>query len=184
MVSCGILLDIRDAEDLKRVEATFTALRLAELAEHPISGAFDADHLKAIHHHIFQDVYAWAGEFRQVDISKDASRFAHFAFLENQAKLLFDHLAHERHLRDLPPDQFATRGAYYFGELNALHPFREGNGRTQRAFLSDLARQAGYRLEWSRVTIERMTIASVRSLFHAENTEFEAILLDILSPIL
>jgi cell filamentation protein len=74
-------LGIQDADDLKQVEATYTALRIGELEAHPLPGQFDLDYLEALHHAIFQDVYAWAGELRQVDISKGASRFAHFAFL-------------------------------------------------------------------------------------------------------
>jgi cell filamentation protein len=129
---------IMDAEELKRVEATLTAIRIAQLDEHPIPGRFDLDHLKAIHHHIFQDVYEWAGELRRVDISKESSWFAHFAFIESNANALLPDFAREHHLRGLPADQFTARAAYYLGELNTLHPFRDGNGRTQRAFLSAL----------------------------------------------
>lgn len=176
-------LGIRDAEDLKRVEATYTALRIAELDLHPLPGRFDLDHLQAIHRHIFQDVYMWAGELRQVDISKGASRFAHFAFLEDQANLLFTRLAQERWLRDLPPERFTTQAAYYLGELNALHPFREGNGRTQRAFLSALACDAGFRFRWERISSERIVEASVLSLFRADNSGFERIFQEIVEPL-
>ncbi len=76
-----------------------------------------------------------------VDISKGSSYFAHFAYIGSQATMLFARLAQEKYLRGLPPDQFARRAAYYLGEINVLHPFREGNGRTQRVFFTDLARQ-------------------------------------------
>ena len=121
-------LDIRDAEQLKQVEAALTALRILQLHAQPLTGRFDLDHLKAIHAFIFQDIYTCAGELRQVDIIKDASRFAHFALLEDQANRLFASLAQENYLQGLSLEQFATRAAYYLGELNVLHPFREGNG--------------------------------------------------------
>ena len=75
-------LGITDAEELNRIEAALTLLRLGQLEEQPVPGQFDLSHLRAIHRHIFQDVYEWAGELREVDIVKDNSRFAHFRFLE------------------------------------------------------------------------------------------------------
>lgn len=177
------LLGITDAEALNRVEATYAAIRAAELFEHPISGRFDFDHLCAIHRSIFQDIYEWAGEPRQVDIIKGSSRFAHFRFIESSAKTIFDTLAAEQYLRGLPGEEFAARAAYHLGELNALHPFREGNGRAQRMFLSALARSAGFDLAWERISAEEMTEASIRSLFAADNAGFERILRNIILPL-
>ena len=176
-------LGITDAEELNRIEAALTLLRLGQLEEQPVPGQFDLSHLRAIHRHIFQDVYEWAGELREVDIVKDNSRFAHFRFLESSARELFDRLAQERHLRGLIVDQFVVRAAYYLGELNALHPFREGNGRTQRSFLSLLARAVGYDLAWERVAADEMIEASIQSLFRADNSGFERILTDIIAAL-
>jgi cell filamentation protein, protein adenylyltransferase len=176
-------LDIRDAEQLKQVEAALTALRILELHARPLLGHFDLAHLKAIHAFTFQDVYAWAGELRQVDIIKDASRFAHFAFLEGQANKLFANLSQENYLQGLSLEQFAARAAYYLGELNVLHPFREGNGRTQRLFISALARDAGFQIAWTTVSEEQMKSASILSLFRADNSELETILLNALSAL-
>lgn len=120
---------------------------------------------------------------RQVDIFKGSSRFAHFVFLEDNARLLFDRLAQEHFLQGFTSEQFAARAAFYLGELNALHPFREGNGRTQRVFLSMIAQAAGYQLLWSNVDATRMVEASVLSLFRADNSELERILLDIIAPL-
>ena len=177
-------LDIRDAEQLKQVEAALTALRILQLYAQPLTGRFNLDHLKAIHAFIFQDVYTWAGELRQVDIIKDASRFAHFAFLEGQADRLFTNLSQENYLRGLTLEQFATRAAYFLGELNVLHPFREGNGRTQRMFISALARKVSFLIDWTTVSEEQMKSASILSLFRADNSELEAILLSALSPLI
>ncbi|HLY31422.1 MAG TPA: Fic family protein [Ktedonobacterales bacterium] len=174
---------ITDAALLAQAEASFTLLRLGEVATHPIAGQFDLAHLQAIHRYLFQDVYDWAGELRQVDISKCASYFAHFSYIGNQAATLFTRLAQEQHLRGVPPDVFARRAAYYLGEINVLHPFREGNGRTQRVFLTDLARQAGYHLDWSQVTPAQMTAASILSLMRGDNSGLEQILLAIISPL-
>lgn len=176
-------LGIKDAEELKRMEAALTLLRLGELEQHPITGSFDLDHLKAIHRHIFQDVYDWAGELREVDIVKEHTRFAHFRFLDSNAQTLFSHLASEKHLRNLTEEHFVVRAAYYLGELNALHPFREGNGRVQRVFLSAIAYAANFDLAWERVSPEKMIAASVASLFQANNSEFEQIPRSIVLPL-
>jgi cell filamentation protein len=132
---------------------------------------------------LFQDVYEWAGELRQVNISKGTSPFAHFSYLDTNARALFAQLGQERQLRGLTPDQFAKRAAYYLGEINVLHPFREGNGRTQRLFFTELAAQAGYMLDWARISAQQMTDASILSLMHGDNIGFEQIFVTILSPV-
>jgi cell filamentation protein len=72
-------------------------------------------------------------------------------------------------LRGLPADAFATRCAYYFGEVNAVHPFREGNGRTQREFFRELALEAGHMLRWRRVERDEMISASSVSSARGDN---------------
>jgi cell filamentation protein len=175
-------LGITDAAHLQQVETTLTALRLLEVAAHPIGGHCDFDHLKAIHHAIFQDIYEWAGEIRQVDISKGNSPFAHFAYIASNAQTLFARLVQEGCLRGLPADQFARRAAYYLGEINVLHPFREGNGRTQRVFFNEVARQAGYTLDWTQISAQQMLDASILSLVRGDNSGFEHLFLTILTP--
>jgi cell filamentation protein len=130
---------IQDAAALQLAEAAATSFRIAELMQTPPADAFDLDHLKAIHRWIFQDVYSWAGELRTVDISKGTAHFAHYGFLAINAQRLFAQLAQEHHLQGLDPAAFARRAAYFLGEVNALHPFREGNGRTQRFFFWQVA---------------------------------------------
>jgi cell filamentation protein len=174
---------ITDATLLQQAEATFTAVRSGELNSQPLPGQLDLDHLKAIHRYLFQDIYEWAGEIRQVDISKGNSLFAHFGYIESNAQTLFGRLAQEQHLRGFAISQFAQRAAYYLGEINVLHPFREGNGRTQRIFCTDLARQAGYRLDWSQITAQQMLDASRLSLMRGDNSEFEQILRMVISPV-
>src|SRR5712675_1042429 len=135
-------LDIRDPRQLAAFEANATAARLIELDAAPLEGRIDTTHLKAIHRHIFQDVYAWAGEFRTVNISKGGRPFGAAAFLESALQQVFRKLAAAECLRQLDATRFADRAAYFLGEVNAAHPFREGNGRTQREFLRELGRSA------------------------------------------
>ena len=168
------LREIRDAVAFSQFEAIATARRMAELARNPITGNFDASHLQAIHRYLFQEVYAWAGEFRTVNISR-AGQFP-FA-LSHQIKpslsRLLRELDQEYHLAKLPRASFATRAAHYLGELNAIHPFRDGNGRTQREFIRELADRSGYALDWSRVTPKQMREASKSSFQRGDNSGLE-----------
>jgi cell filamentation protein len=154
------LRGLTDSQELAAFEARSTHRRLAELLEVPLSSRFDIGHLKAIHRYIFQDVFEWAGQFRTVDISKVGHLFGRAAFLEAALQQAFEKLASENHLVGLGADKFAERAAYYFGELNAAHPFREGNGRTQREFIREVGLKAGHYLDWRRTTSEEMTDAS------------------------
>lgn len=115
-----------------------------------MSGAFDTKHLQAIHWHIFQDVYSWAGEVRTVNISKSGDFFGLNQYIVSTLDKTFADLQRERYLGRLSLlTAFCNRAAHYFGEINAIHPFREGNGRTQREFIRQLALRNGYATDWS-----------------------------------
>lgn len=105
-------------------------------------------HLQRFHLRIFGDVFPWAGQLRTIPIFKDTG-FCLPQHIESYANGEFAKLAAEDFLRGLSANDFVAKLAYYHAEINELHPFREGNGRAQRAFLSQLAKDAGYRLNWS-----------------------------------
>lgn len=150
------LLGVSSNAALSQLEADFTRDRIQQLALAPIPGQFDLAHLKKIHVHIFQDVYAWAGEPRTISISKGASMFCLPQHIEFAAEDIFGKLARENHLKGLSRETFADRAAYFFSEINALHPFREGNGRTQNLFLKQLGAGAGFELSIEKVGREQM----------------------------
>lgn len=156
-------LGIRDEDTLEKAEATFVSLRSYELSQQPISGRFNLEHLKQLHFYLFQDIYEWAGKLRTIDISKGESHFAHYRHLETSANTLFNKIHQENCLQGLELEQFSIRLAYYFGEINVLHPFREGNGRVQREFITQLVRYNGYGIDWSIITPEQMLEASIQS---------------------
>jgi cell filamentation protein len=169
------LADIRDPERLAAFEANAAWARLTQLEQSPERGRFDAAHLKAIHRHIFQDVYDWAGQFRTVDMSKSGSLFARAPYIESALQELLAGLRVEDFLRRAATDDFAKRAGFYLTELNAVHPFREGNGRAQREFLRELAVQAGLTLDWRRVTREEMIAASRASFTTGDSGTMVAI---------
>mgnify|MGYP000608994846 FL=1 len=148
--------EITNAEDLDAYEGELSTLRSIEILENPVAGQFDLAHLKRIHLALFQDVYDWAGEIRTVDISRGNSRFANVRFIESAANDIFNNLARENWLKGLDADALSKRLAHYLSEINALHPFREGNGRVQRIFISQLSQSAGYLLDYSDLEQEQI----------------------------
>ena len=126
------LREIRDPDALSRFEAESTARRIVELIHAPVQGMFDTIHLQSIHKRIFQDVYSWAGQFRTVNISKGGQLFGAAAFIGPALGSLLQKLSEESYLRETDPDSFARRAGFFLGEINAVHPFREGNSRPAR----------------------------------------------------
>ena len=175
-------LHITDEAALEQAEADYVAARSYELFLHPLEGAFDLRHLKAIHRHLFEDVYDWAGELRDVDIAKGESYFAHYRYLEAAAAPIFEQLAKENHLAGQNADSFSERAAYFLGELNALHPFRDGNGRAQREFIGLLARKSGYFIDWTNITQDAMAEASVAA-FRGDTSHFRDLIRAHLAPL-
>jgi cell filamentation protein len=170
------LRGLTDPKQLARFEARRTHRRIAELIDTPMPGRFDVAHLKAIHRYIFQDVYEWAGQFRTVNISKGGHLFGIAAFLEPALQQILEKLAMENYLAHLDAAMFADRAAYFLGELNAAHPFREGNGRTQREFIREVGLQAGHYIDWRATTPEEMTEASRSSHVSGDATLFARML--------
>ncbi|MCS7484290.1 Fic/DOC family protein [Umezawaea endophytica] len=140
-------LGVVDAVLLRQVEAEATFLRDAQLKAVTLPGRFDLAHLRAFHRHLFGDVYPWAGEVRRVDLTRTAT-FAHWAHIESYAADVFGRLRAEHHLATEDDEGFLDRFTYFYAEVNALHPFREGNGRAQRAFFRQLALHAGRRIDF------------------------------------
>lgn len=154
-------LNIQNAEDLSVAEREITAIRLAVAKAEPVKGNFDLKHLQKIHKTIFGDIYSWAGKLRHVNIAK-GNQFCLAPNLEIYAANLFCKLENEHYLIGYK-GSVPHRLAYYLSEFNVLHPFREGNGRTQRLYIEYLAMIAGYRLDFSCVSPREMIIASADS---------------------
>jgi len=152
-------LKLRSAAALEAAEREITHAALILLDESPVSPSYDLPHLREIHRRIFGDIYEWAGQIRMVAIAKGAV-FCLPQYVESSAAAIFHELHDEDCLRGLRHDMFVGRLAYYLGEVNALHPFREGNGRAQRAFFRQLARDSGFTLAWQHLDPVRNVEAS------------------------
>lgn len=162
------LAGLKDANALADHEAQVSTLRLVQLSVLRLEGTYDLTHLRQFHRFIFQDVYSWAGELRSVPLAKPGSMFALPEHIESYATQVLSQLADERHLSGLSRTRLAERLTHYYAEINAIHPFREGNGRAQRAFLRQLALDADHTLAWEHLDSQSLVHASQRS-FQGDN---------------
>jgi cell filamentation protein len=161
------------------------------------TGSFDAAHLKAIHQYLFQDVYEWAGHTRderirltdgmiatEPSIRKIGGQpFMEGALIVAELDRIAGALAAANHLRGLEREEFAVRAADLMVDLNSVHPFREGNGRTQRVFVEALAQEAGHTLDFSVVSRERMIQASIAGSENADPSVMRRLFMEISDPV-
>lgn len=172
-------LNITDSGELLIAEREITALKTSQAMIHRIPGKFDFEHLKKIHYFLFCDIYEWAGEIRTVNISK-GNQFCRCDYIEEQMNKLLLKLRDEKYLVDYNKEDLSKRLAYYLGEINVIHPFREGNGRTQRLFIEYLSNNAGLQLDFNKISKNEMLEASVRA-FALDYGLMETIILRALS---
>jgi len=166
-------LGLEAQQDLDAFEAEIVAQRAEEALP---TGKLTYAHYRAIHRHLFQDVYDWAGRIRRVRISKGGSMFCYPESIDREMSKLFGALARQKQFKGLTAETFATRAAHFFAELNAIHPFREGNGRTQLTFLTLLAEAAGHPLAMERIDPDRVMEAMIESFGGHESPLAEMIL--------
>ncbi|MEM1486411.1 Fic family protein (plasmid) [Oscillospiraceae bacterium PP1C4] len=154
---------IHDHAKLYVVERDITNARAMELAGNPIKGNYDLKHLQKIHKKLLGDIYPFAGKIRDVRIAK-GNMFCYPEFIQPMADEIFTKLANEQHLKGLATGSFVERLSFYMGEVNALHPFREGNGRTQRVFFTQLAHEAGYKLHFEQMGKDELLHADIAGM--------------------
>ena len=144
------LVGAGNPKDLREREDDLVTARLVGLAERPVPQTFDLEHLRAVHGRLFGDVYPWAGETRTVDMPRPgSSTFCPWDRIGQEFALVADHLQRRDRFVGLGRAEFVERITRVYDAVNRVHAFREGNGRAQREWLGDLARGAGYRLDWT-----------------------------------
>jgi cell filamentation protein len=137
----GLLHNIPKIEDEKILlayESLKVSKRIEELLQNPIK-IKDSSSLLQIHHHLFQDVYEWAGKVRTVNITKDGKPFFNGERFERAFQYLDILISEYRTIKKSNRKEIVKKLAEILDTANYLHPFREGNGRTQREFLRLLA---------------------------------------------
>ncbi|QPJ64357.1 MAG: cell filamentation protein Fic [Candidatus Nitrohelix vancouverensis] len=154
---------VTDAAELEALELNATVVRLPEAMSAMQDKPITLKLWQEIHHILFQDIYEWSGVFRTVQMSKGNTLFAHPENIESEGKRVFDELSRENFLQGLALNDLCRRLAYYFSECNALHPFREGNGRTQKLLFGEILKRLGYRIDWKKLSVEEHLKAMVEA---------------------
>ena len=154
---------LRTADALVAYEHEQAAWRLDEMRRWPPAERFDLETLCRFHGHVFQDVYDWAGSIRSVDIAKGGQMVCRPDFIAGEGKRLAGVLESERNLQGLDRKAFVERLTEHYADWNALHPFREGNGRATREFFRQIAQQAGYDFDLTKIERTAWNEASARS---------------------
>jgi cell filamentation protein len=167
------LANLRSQAELEK----FEKFKVAQRSDEPLPvGRLNYRHYRAIHRHLFRDVYRWAGRIRTVRIAKGGNLFCLPELIDENMRRVFEELAESRFLQDILPCTFSVEAAHFLAELNAIHPFREGNGRTQNVFLSMLADRAGHPLDLDRLNPLRFLRAIIESFDGKESPLAEEIL--------
>ncbi|MDR2560077.1 MAG: Fic family protein [Oscillospiraceae bacterium] len=155
-------LDIRDNEELHIFERDISYRKMAFISTNPFKGSLDLKYLQKIHRFIFEDIYSWAGRIRGgTFFFKGEAQFCNADMIYPYAENIIGKLRKESWLRGLNREDFIRRIAYFMSEINTLHPFREGNGRTQRIFFTELARRARYELNFSEAQPDELLEADI-----------------------
>ena len=155
-------LCIRDEKRLSEVEAQITFAKAVMLEETPIDDDFGFEHFKKIHEFLLCDLYEWAGQVRTVDISKKRTKFLDASSIESIGTKCFAKVK-DGYFEDLPFDEFVKRIAEFYNDVNYIHPFREGNGRTQRIYFTQLIRHYGYDINFADVDTDELMIATIQA---------------------
>lgn len=165
------LLNIRDNKTLQRAESRIVATKSFELRKNEMIGNFDVEHFIKIHKFLFEDIYPFAGKFRTENIAKGYFSFAEWEYIDTELRKLLEKLHKSNLLKNDTRAELVKDLAYYLAELNVLHPFREGNGRTIREFIRELAYKNGYLLDLQKVEPSEVYDAFLKSVIDTTDLE-------------
>ncbi len=180
------LLGAKSSDELKELEPQIVFANELELISLGIPRTNDLTELLLIHKQLFKGVYDWAGQIRTVDIKKNAGNAEYFLIVSKvivAANYIFTELAKEKHLEHLPMNEFVRRLAYYYDQLNYIHPFREGNGRAQRVFWNRVGQDAGYEIDWDLIVGDENDQASKLAAEQMNPSGLEGMFTKIVKPL-
>ena len=180
------LLGAMSSEHLKELEAQVVFANEIELESTSIARTHDLEELLALHKQLFGNVYDWAGQIRIIDIKKNSDNAEYFLIVSkiiDASNYVFNELTKEQYLIGLSNKAFIDRLAYFYDQLNYIHPFREGNGRVQRVFWTRLAHDAGYEVNWDKVVGDENNEASRIAAEEMDLSALKAMLTKIVSPL-
>lgn len=155
--------DIKDEAKLAELEAMITFAKSSELEQAVLKEGFNENDYTDIHRQLFEPLYVWAGEYRTIDISKKGTAFANHDEIPALLTNCFKRLKAMNYFRGLPFDDYIEEIVDIYCTTNYIHPFREGNGRTQRVFLSQLIRYNGYEIHFSKIDTDYLMLATIHA---------------------
>lgn len=156
-------LNIQNEKLLSEIEADITFAKATAWETAPLSEQFDFEHYKMIHKYLFEDLYDWAGQIRTINISKKGTDFTDASEIETIAYNCFNRLKSQNYYQDQEFEEFVGSIVDFYCVTNMLHPFREGNGRTQRIFLAQLIRYNGYEINFSDIDTDALMTATIHA---------------------
>ena len=156
-------LDIRSQELLTEAESVLVTSCSVKLEKTMKFENVDFDYYKSLHRQMFSDLYEWAGTVRNINISKKGTVFCNASDIERLGNLKFEHLKKQNYLKGMKTEMFLDELTDLYHEMNMLHPFREGNGRTLRLFVTLLVRNADKDINFNNADSDLLTIATIRA---------------------
>lgn len=157
-------LDIKDEELLKEYETRIVAFKIATISTLTLKMDYTPERLKFIHKYLFEDIFYFAGEYRQENITKGNFRFSEYVYIEDNIKQIFQKIDIEE-MKKMSFDNYIKVLSYIMTELNVLHPFREGNGRTIRELIREICFDCGYVIDWYEINHDDILKASIKAVF-------------------
>lgn len=159
--SGGVLvnkLNIREPDRLDAAMNRIATAGMTHLGQQGPPARPDAAYLQHVHRTLFSPVLEWAGQLRDVDTGAGGTSviYARPAFIPAEMGRLFGRLEATDYLRGLPREEFADRLGIAWGDLTAIHPFRDGNTRSQSVYVSMLAARAGYEIDWPTIEVDHL----------------------------
>lgn len=173
-------LNIRNQKELDTIEKQITLLRAIQAEQNMSASKPDFEFFKSIHRFLFSDIYEWAGSIRTVNLSKKGTVFCQASQIEEIGTLKFERLKNQNYLKNLKANQFIDEISDLYNELNMLHPFREGNGRTLRLFITLLIRNAGFDIDFNKSDPDILMLAAINAA-HGDISMLKAVFKELIS---
>lgn len=155
-------LNIRNEEELKEYEKKVVALKLLSIRKavyEKFENNFNEERLRFIHKYLFSEVYDFAGEYREENITKDNFKFSDYRYIKDNIKIIMEKISLDK-LTNLTEDELVRFISSIMTDLNVLHPFREGNGRATREFIRELLEYLGYEIDFFLIDYDKIIEAS------------------------
>ena len=156
-------LGIKDEKLLKEYETRIVAFKIATISTVILPMDYTPERLKFIHKYLFDDIFYFAGEYREENITKGNFRFSEFEYIEENIQRIFNNIKIDE-MRKMSFNDFVKQISYIMTELNVLHPFREGNGRTIRELVREICFDCGYVIDWYEINQDDILRASIKAV--------------------